>query len=71
MTNLSIETSDAGLSAVNGEFRERARNDERLLSRATFAEIDRPNPMLHYALQPWPTFVGPRVMGTWRPWRCG
>ncbi|HSU84406.1 MAG TPA: hypothetical protein VLR69_18450 [Thermoanaerobaculia bacterium] len=56
-------TADTDLSAVNGAFREHARKDERLLSRSTFSEIDRANPMLHYALQPWPTFVGPRVMG--------
>jgi hypothetical protein len=58
-----LATSDGELSAVNGAFREFARRNERLLSRSTFAELDRPNPMLHYALQPWPTFVGPRVTG--------
>ena len=56
------QTRDAELSAVNGRFREAALADRRLLSRATFSEIDRPNPMLHYALQPWPTFVGSRLM---------
>jgi hypothetical protein len=56
-------TFDNSLSAVNGAFRDFARQDERCLSRTTFAELDRANPMLRYALQPWPTFVGPRVMG--------
>lgn len=66
MTSTAVltATSDGELSAVNGAFREFARRDERLLSRSTFAELDRPNPMLHYALQPWPTFVGPRILGT-------
>lgn len=58
-----VAGADGTLSAINERFREVARQDERLLRRSSFSELDQPNPMLLYAVQPWPTFVGRRVMG--------
>jgi hypothetical protein len=55
-------TYDAELAASNGRFRDLARRDSECLRRSTFAELDRPNPLLRYALQPWPTFIGRRTM---------
>ena len=58
-----VATADGELAASNGQFRDLAQQDPACLRRATFAELDRPNPLLRYALQPWPTFIGRRTMG--------
>jgi hypothetical protein len=55
-------TCDGELAASNGRFRDLAQRDPDCLRRSAFAELDRPNPLLRYALQPWPTFLGRRMM---------
>jgi hypothetical protein len=57
------ETFDAMLSDANRRFRELACRDERLLRRSAYPDIDRANPLLMAKVQPWPTFVGRRMMG--------
>lgn len=53
----SMRNAHLGFSESDWRYREWARNEPECLCRRTYAVLDRPNPLLVYRLQSWPTFV--------------
>jgi hypothetical protein len=58
MTADAIRSTHLALSEQDWKFRQYAQGHEDCLRRATYGVLDRPNPLLKYRLQSWPTFVG-------------
>lgn len=53
-----LRATHRGLSELDLEFRESAREDPRFLDRSYFEPLNRHNELLIYRLQPWLTFLG-------------
>lgn len=55
-------TTHRGLSDLDLRFREIAKNSPEYLDRDNFRSLDQDSKLLHYRLQPWPTFLGVRKL---------
>jgi hypothetical protein len=60
--NESWQSTHRNLSALDLKFREVAMGSPELLDRAHFQILEKIKELLHYPLQPWPTFLGPEKL---------